>query len=296
MTCAANRLCSNLNITNSLRDIARTQHALDDRTYWRHLATMSAKRISVEKQIERDLANRFRAFPCADAESLVLGAHLLASDGHSCSLLGQLPAREAGDDWFLTLPFGLGMDEASVDGLVRFDRTLQPADGRSMVNPGLRFHIWIYDQHQDVRAIVHTHPPYTVALAMTHMPLCTASMDAAMFHDDVAQLQVWPGAPEGHEEARLIAEALGSKSSLLLSSHGLLCTGRTIHEAVYRAVFLERAARAQLRAAASGTLRSVDDLAVHSGHHAMTRDAYVNATMAYLYRRVARKSTLQPHA
>ena len=247
-----------------------------------------SNRDGIERRIEADLQANFREFPYSAEQSLVLGAHLLDSEGHSRSLLGQVTARGEDGLTFMTLRFGCGLDEASSDALVRFDRSLTAIGRPQMVNPGVRFHLWVYERRPDVRAIVHTHPPHCVALAMTHMPLRPVTMDAAMLYDDVAYLDNWPGAPEGDEEGQLISRALGDKSSILLSSHGLLATGRSVQEAMYRAVFLERAAAAQLLAAAAGTLRDVGTEAALSGRRAMTRASYVHATMSYLYRKVAR--------
>lgn len=245
-------------------------------------------RPELEKAIEADLASGFRDFPHSTAQSLALGAHLLDSDGHGRSLLGQVTARSDAGDTFMTLPFGDGLDEANPHDFVVFDRQLNPVGAKRIVHPGVRFHVWIYERRPNVRAIVHTHPPHTVALAMTHQPLRTISMDSAMLYGDVAYLEHWPGTPEGDEEGELIANALGGKGAILLANHGLLTVGKNVQEAVYRALFFERAAAAQLLASATGELRDVTPEAAASGRHAMTRDSYVNATMSYLYRKVAR--------
>ena len=52
----------------------------------------------------------------------------------------------------------------------------------------------------DVRSIVHTHPPYCNALSMTGRNLEVAHMDAAMFWNDCAYLDEWPGVPVADDE------------------------------------------------------------------------------------------------
>ena len=48
--------------------------------------------------------------------------------------------------------------------MVLVDEDLQPVNGGARPNPGVRFHLWIYRKRPDVRAIVHTHGPFSAAL------------------------------------------------------------------------------------------------------------------------------------
>lgn len=244
----------------------------------------------ISRRVEADLAAGFRNFPWGLKASFALGCKVLAQEGHSRALLGQVTARD-GNGHYLTVPFGHGLDEADETSLVHFDDDLRPQNGAPMVNPGVRFHVWIYRCRPDVQAIVHTHPPAAVALAMTHERLCVNSMDAAMLYDSVGYLDHWPGTPEGDAEGEIISKALGQHDALLLCNHGLLTVGSTFQEAVYRAVFLEWAAAAQLQAGALGALKQVEEACARSAHHAMTREAYVNATVAYLYRKAQRRGS-----
>lgn len=244
----------------------------------------------ISRRVEVDLAAGFRNFPWGLEASFALGARLLAQEGHSRALLGQFTARD-GQGQYITVPFGHGLDEADEATLVHFDDELRPQNGAPMVNPGVRFHVWIYRCRPDVQAIVHTHPPAAVALSMTHERLRVNSMDAAMLYDSVGYLDHWPGTPEGDAEGELISEALGKHGALLLCNHGLLTVGSSIQEAVYRAVFFEWAAAAQLQARAVGDLKAVEEASARSAHHAMTRQAYINATVAYLYRKAQRRAT-----
>lgn len=247
---------------------------------------MDAGDLLIRRNVERTLDTNFHEFPYDLEDSLAIGCRLLAEEGHSRSLLGQVTARDP-SGCYLSLPFGRGLDEADAAELVRFDRDMR-ALGPGMVHPGIRFHLWIYDRRPDVNAIVHTHPPASMALAMTHERLRIVSMDSAMLYGSVGYLDHWPGTPEGDAEGEIISAALGNNSSLLLCNHGLLTVGTTVHEAVYRAVFFERAAAAQLSALAVGPLKEVEPEAAESARQAMTRAPYVNATMAYLYRKTLR--------
>ena len=77
-------------------------------------------------------------------------------------------------------------------------------------------------------------------------------MDATPLFDDIAFLPDWPGLPTADREGELIAAGLGAKHAMLLAHHGLLAAGRSVQEAAFLAVFIERMARLQIDAAKVG--------------------------------------------
>ena len=190
-----------------------------------------------------------------------------------------------------TLKFGLGFEEATAESMVLVDEDLQPlAGGRA--NPGVRFHIWIYRQRPDVRAIVHTHAPYASALSCTTSTLKTIHMDSAMLHG-TAHLPEWPGVPVADDEGRISSGALGQAKAILLANHGLLTTGNSVEEATYLAVFFERAARMQLRAMAAGGYREVNPALAEEARAFLLQPAIVRGTFAYWARRASRSKVTE---
>jgi len=125
-------------------------------------------------------------------------------------------------------------------------------------NPATRFHLWVYRARADVHAIVHTHAPAASALAAAEQPLVVAHMDATPLFDDLAFLPHWPGLPTADREGEVIAAALADKHAMLLAHHGLLAAGRSVQEAAFLAVFIERMARQQIDAAAVGGAKPID--------------------------------------
>jgi L-fuculose-phosphate aldolase len=63
--------------------------------------------------------------------------------------------------------------------------------------------------------------------------------------------------PFGDEEGEIISKALGQKHAPLLAHHGQLVTCGTVEEAAVLAVFMERAAKMQLRARAVGPIKPI---------------------------------------
>jgi L-fuculose-phosphate aldolase len=235
------------------------------------------------KQAFVDRVNREMAadFPTADLparEALAASCRILAREGHESGLAGQVTACAEKDQWW-TLQFGYGFDEATPERMVLVDDDLKPLSG-GRPNPGVRFHVWIYNKRPDVKAIVHTHAPYASALAATGKPLKTIHMDSAMLHG-TAHLAEWPGVPVADDEGRIISGALGSAKSILLANHGLLTVGSSVEEATYLAVFFERAARMQLRAMAAGGFKEVKPELAAEAREFLLQPSIVRATFAY---------------
>jgi L-fuculose-phosphate aldolase len=238
------------------------------------------------ERVNREMSEDFKAPALPPREALAAACRILAAEGHESGLAGQVTARgsDAGTWW--TLPFGVGFDEAQAQGMTLVDEDLQPLVGGARPNPGVRFHVWIYRKRPDVQAVVHTHAPYASALAATGKPLKTIHMDSAMLHG-TAHLADWPGVPVADDEGRIISAALGEARTILLANHGLLAAGRSIEEAIYLAVFFERAARMQLRAMAAGGFREVEPRLAEEARDFLLQPAIVSATFAYWSRRIS---------
>ncbi|HEY5897927.1 MAG TPA: aldolase [Burkholderiales bacterium] len=240
------------------------------------------------ERVSREMAADFPHRDRPAREALAGACRILAREGHESGLAGQVTARGEKPGTWWTLEFGYGFDEASEERMALVDEDLRPRDGRRP-NPGVRFHVWIYRQRPDVKAIIHTHAPYASALAATGQPLKTIHMDSAMLHG-CAHLAEWPGVPVADDEGRLISAALGDAKCILLANHGLLTAGRSVEEAAYLAVFFERAARMQLRAMAAGGFKEVKPALAEEAREFLLQPSIVRATFAYWLRACGRAS------
>jgi len=247
-------------------------------------------------------------------------AWILADEGHESGLAGQLTARGPDEGTFWTLPLGLAFDEADEASWLLIDNGMnvlagagsfgerrapgRPKPGRAPSggserserggivaepNPATRFHLWVYRARADVQAIVHTHPPAASVLAAAGEPLVVAHMDATPLFDDIAFLPDWPGLPTADREGELIAGGLGAKHAMLLAHHGLLAAGRSVAEAAFLAVFIERMARLQVDAAPLGGVKPIDAAEARRARDFLRTDRIMDATFAAWSRRAARR-------
>ena len=220
-------------------------------------------------------------------EQLVLTCRMLAAEGHSAGLAGQITAR-AGDATFWTAPLGLLFEEIRTSDLVRIDDELRVAEGERLPNPATRFHLWIYRKRPAVNCIIHTHSPSVSALSMIGTPLVVSHMDATPLHNDCAYLAEWPGVPLADYEGQLISEALGDKRAILLAHHGQVVAVSTVQEAAELALCIEHAARLQLLAQAAGEIQPVPHELALKAHNFLLQPSVVRASFAAHARRVLR--------
>lgn len=214
-------------------------------------------------------------------EKLAYACRIIAMTEQEAGLAGQISARSDKGNAYWTLRFGLGFDEATVDDFIEVDQDLVTLQGEGMANPATRFHLWIYQARPDVQAIVHAHSPWVSALVAARQELVIAQMDMTPFYNDCAFLAEWPGVPVADQEGVLISEALGGKRSILLAHHGYLTAGSSVEEAIYLSVYLERAARMQVRASVFGPLIPVADDLAQEAHDYLLQPSIVHSTFDY---------------
>jgi ribulose-5-phosphate 4-epimerase/fuculose-1-phosphate aldolase len=108
------------------------------------------------------------------------------------------------------------------------------------------FHLSVYERREDVRAVVHLHTTYSVALS------CLDSFDpenplpplTPYYFMRVAPLAVLPYFRPGSEGlADAVGDAAARHNCMLLRNHGVVCAGATLSEAVDRTEELEQTAR-----------------------------------------------------
>ena len=115
-----------------------------------------------------------------------------------------------------------------------------------------RLHRDVLRHRDDVGAVVHTHSPYATVLASQHREIPALHYMIAAFGGPV--IRCTPYIAFGTQElSDLIVEYLGSRHGVLLGNHGMVATGATLEQAMWRAVELEALARMYLLASATGT-------------------------------------------
>ena len=135
----------------------------------------------------------------------------------------------------------------------------------------LELHLAIYRRY-DAGAIVHTHAPRATAVAcvLDELPVVHYQLLAMG-----GAIRVAPFAAFGSTElATAVVDALDGRRAALLANHGAVTYGRTLAEAVERAVLLEWACGVYLDAARVGTPRVLDGQQQAAVRASATRHGY----------------------
>lgn len=99
-------------------------------------------------------------------------------------------------------------------------------------------HPAIYRARPDVGAIVHTHPPYTIAFGTLDEEFKPIHHYGAPFHGRIATYAS-PGQTKSADRAVQIARALGRGCALLQQGHGVIVVGKDLKEAILLTLYLE---------------------------------------------------------
>jgi ribulose-5-phosphate 4-epimerase/fuculose-1-phosphate aldolase len=194
----------------------------------------------VERQARIDLAACYR-----------LAAHFELNEGIDNHLTLLVPEHA---DRFLLAPFGLHWSEVKASDFMVIDFDGQIQSGRGPVeDTALYIHLPVHRLGPRTRCVLHTHMPYATALCMLENPRLEMAVQSALgFYDEVAYDADYNGLAFDQTEGERLARALGDKSVLMMSNHGVLVVGESVPQAFSRLYFLERACQAQVLALSTG--------------------------------------------
>jgi len=122
----------------------------------------------------------------------------------------------------------------------------------------IHFYTYPYKARKDVGAVIHCHPPMTVALAAVGRKVC-AIHHRHKFGEVPTVPWLYGSLPEHGEQ---VTQALGENCAVVIEGHGAVVTGETLEEACVNMVQLERAARMILLAAPLGKVNPISQDAV----------------------------------
>jgi ribulose-5-phosphate 4-epimerase/fuculose-1-phosphate aldolase len=211
------------------------------------------------------LPPRFRSFdsPADDRrhrkQRLAAAFRLFGQLGFDEGVAGHITARDPERlDHFWVNPLGMSFRQIRVRDLILVDNRGEVVEGNWPVNTAaFAIHSQIHAARPDVIAAAHAHSMYGKAWSSLRRPLDPLTQDACAFYHDHAVFEDYTGAVLELEEGKRIAHALGPCKAVILSNHGLLTVGtKSVDEAAWWFISLERACQAQL-IAESATTRPV---------------------------------------
>ncbi|WP_158811555.1 class II aldolase/adducin family protein [Beijerinckia sp. L45] len=159
----------------------------------------------------------------------------------------------------LITPSGIAPETMARDMMAVMSLDAETWTGPEKPSSEWRLHRDILRHRPDVGAVVHTHSLYATVLATLHRPIPALHYMIAAFNGP--EIRCTPYAPFGTQAlSDLIIEHLGDRHGVLLGNHGMVATGSSLKQAMWRAAELETLAKmAYLAGCAGGAAILPDD-------------------------------------
>ncbi len=226
-------------------------------------------------------------------DKLMWAGRVLVNEGQDDFTRGHISVRMPGDPGlFLMKAHSIGLDEITPENILTIDLAGKVVAGAARRHSEVFIHTEIFRARADVNCVIHTHPPYAVALSATGHPLRAYSQPGALFYNAVGTYADSIRLIRTPQMGADVARALGPGRAVLLKNHGVVAVGTTIEEAVVGIIMLENAAMIQMIAQAAGSPAPefpAADIAALQGEIGQLDQFAVN--FDYLVRRAKRRAT-----
>jgi len=168
----------------------------------------------------------------------ILNTNLTESTGGNLSVLDP----ESG---FIAIkPSSIPYEKIRPEDVVIVDKEGNIVEGKLKPSSETPMHTYMYRSRPDIRAVIHTHAPFSTVLAVINKELPIITQDLAMFVSGNV-VKVAPFRAPGSKELGEIAnEYMGDSDVVLLQNHGTLAVGKSLLMAYSATWALERAAMA----------------------------------------------------
>jgi ribulose-5-phosphate 4-epimerase/fuculose-1-phosphate aldolase len=218
----------------------------------------------------KEIAQNFRpkppSFGSVEEERLyrkqrLAGAFRLFSKfGFDEGVAGHITARDPEhSDLFWVNPFGMHFSQIKVSDLLLVNHEGEVVEGKRPVNrAAFAIHSQVHAARPDCVAAAHAHSVYGKTWSSLGRLLDPITQDSCAFYKDHALFDDYTGVVLDIEEGKRIASSLGQHKAVILRNHGLLTVGRTVDEAAWWFITMERSCQAQLMAEAAGNPVLID--------------------------------------
>ena len=207
--------------------------------------------MNTEQSARRDLAVAFRW-------AARLNMHEATANHFSCAISDDGQA-------FLINPAGRHFSQVRAGDLVLVDvneKNFDNAESQIVDPTAINLHGQLHRLLPHAKCILHTHMPYTTALAcLKNFEFLMLDQNACRFYNRIAYDRDYSGMALEASEGERVAHVLGkSKSVLFLANHGVIVVGNSVAEAFDELYYLEKAAQLQVLALSTGRdLALIDD-------------------------------------
>jgi L-fuculose-phosphate aldolase len=190
---------------------------------------------------------------------IVSVCRLMYEKGFICASDGNVSAR-LGDGRILITPSGLHKGFLSGDEILVVDENGQRLGATSGPQRHLKptsempMHLEAYRQRPDIGAVVHAHPPITIALSIAGVPMADCLLPEVIVFLGIIPTTEY-ATPSSQDNVRAIRELIRHHDALVLQRHGSLTVGSDPMQGFMRLETMEQNARIAFMLAQLGVRR-----------------------------------------
>ena len=197
----------------------------------------------------------------SDEQALACAFRILAGEGFAENLAGHITWQREPGGGMLVNPWGLWWAEISGSDVCEVDADGRVTAGKWDVTPAIHIHTELHRSRPDARVVIHNHPFWVTVLAAVDMLPELLHQTGSMFLNDLCLVHEYTGEIDNAQLGAELADRIGDAPVAILASHGVIVTGATLPEAVYRAASIDRVCRLAYYVHVMGR----DPLAIPSG-------------------------------
>ncbi len=155
---------------------------------------------------------------------------------------GNITAR-LNDREILTTPTGVSKGFMTTDMIIKMgiDGKVLSSSGKFLPSSEVKMHLEVYHQREDVKAVIHAHPPYCTSFAVAGIPLNRCVLPEAVLTLGAVPIATY-GTPSTTEIPESVKPHIEKSDAVLLANHGALTMGIDLLTAYHRMETLEHSA------------------------------------------------------
>lgn len=199
---------------------------------------------------------------------LATAFRMFARYGFDEGVAGHITARDPEfSDHLWVNPYGVHFARIKVSDLLLLDGAGKVVEGSHRTNKtAFAIHSAIHEARSDVVGVAHAHSLHGRAWASLSRPLDPIIQESCAFWKDHVVFDDYRGLVLDTSEGEAIATTMGAARAAILRHHGLLTVGRSVEEAVWWFITMDRACQMQLMAEAAGTPKVMSDEEANLAH------------------------------
>lgn len=169
---------------------------------------------------------------------------------------GNISAR-IGPDRYLCTPSGVSKNDMIPHDILIADGRGKRVSGDGRVTSEFYTHLAAYEERDDVKAVVHAHPPKATAFTLAEVSLADCVLPEVVY--TIGGIPTTDYAtPATREGSDVIRELIRKCDAIMMDRHGAVTVGRDVFDALFKMEKIEHAADVLFTAHMLGNVRKLD--------------------------------------